>query len=96
MGIEEEEEDMDLGELDLDGIEQVCERQGTCYVPQEKFYLLQNAIIKVKAQNHLGIMDGSMKENKRKSSELSKKSECKSNRVRLAKVGVKLVESGQP
>ena len=56
--------------------------------------LYNKSIIKAKAQKPLGIMSRFIKENKKKLGEASKKSGRKSNRVRIAKVGVKLVESG--
>ena len=85
---------MDLGEVDLDGIEQVCTIKGKGYVPQEQVSLLHNAIMRDKAQKPLGTIVVSMKENKSKLGETSKKSGQKSNRVRIVGVGVKLVESG--
>ena len=45
-GMEEDEgEDMDLGELDLDAIEEECRKKGQGYVSRCQLELLQEAII---------------------------------------------------
>ena len=45
-GTEEEEgEDMELGELDLDAIEEECRKKGQGYVSRRHLELLQEAII---------------------------------------------------
>ena len=42
---EDEGEDMDLGELDLDAIEEECRKKGQGYVSRRHLELLQEAII---------------------------------------------------
>ena len=91
----DEVEDMDIGDLDLDGIERACEDAKKGYVPQERVILLKEVIIKEREINHLGINPGSHKDYKRKHEEIVRKSGRKSNRQRIAVAGLKLVESGQ-
>ena len=57
----DEAEDMDIWDLDLEGIEQAC-----AYVLQEKVVLLKESIINERETNQLGITTCSHKENKRK------------------------------
>ena len=70
---EEEVEDMDLGELDLEGIEKACTEKDKGYVPQEQVILLKEAILKARTSNLLGIISGSHKETKKKEEELGRK-----------------------
>ena len=45
-GVEEDEgEDMDLGKLDLDALEEECRKKGQGYVSRRQLELLQEAII---------------------------------------------------
>ena len=64
MDTEEEGKDMDLGDLDLEGIEWACDGKGKGYIPQEQVSFQQNSIIKVQDYNPLEIMVVSLKENK--------------------------------
>ena len=43
--VEDEGEDMDLGELDLDSIEEECRKKGQGYVSRRQLELLQEAIM---------------------------------------------------
>ena len=52
---EDEGEDMDLGELDLDAIEEECRKKGQGYVSRRQLELLQEAIIRTGAVESLGI-----------------------------------------
>ena len=55
-GTEEDEgEDMELGELDLDTIEEECKKKGQGYVSRCHIQLLQEAIIQMGALESLGI-----------------------------------------
>ena len=92
---EEEDEEMELGELDLDAIEVECGKKGEGYVPRRKIDLLQEAIIKAGAHPNLGIDPDPQKRNKRKSPEEEQRRGRKTNKQRIAEVGVKLIESGQ-
>ena len=92
---EEEDEEMELGELDLDSIEAECGKKGKGYVPRRKIELLQEAIIKARAHLNLGIDPDPQKGYKRKSPEEEHHTGRKTNKKRIAKVGVKLIESGQ-
>ena len=46
---EDEGDEMELGELDLDAIEEECGKKGKGYVPQCHIELLQEAIIRMGA-----------------------------------------------
>ena len=92
---EEEDEEMELGELDLDAIEAECGKKGKGYVPKRQIELLQEAIIKDGAHPNLGIVPDPQKGNKRKSPKEEQRRGRKTNKQRIAEVGVKLIESGQ-
>ena len=66
---EDEGEDMDLGELDLDAIEEECRKKGQGYVLHPQIELLQEAIIQTSAVECLGIDPDAQKGSKRKSPE---------------------------
>ena len=69
-GTEEDEgEDMDLGELDLDAIEEECRKKGQGYVSRRQLKLLQEAIIQTGVVESLGIDPDAQKGSKRKSPE---------------------------
>ena len=92
----DEIEDMDICELDLEGIEKSFSKIDKGYVPQEQVSLLKEAILKSKTSNSLGISVGSFKETKRIAEECGwKLGRCKSNKQRVVDVGRRLVESGQ-
>ena len=61
----DEIEDMDIGELDLEGIEKSFSKKDKGYVPQEQVSLLKESILKAKTSNSLGISLESFKETKR-------------------------------
>ena len=52
---EAEDEEMELGELDLDAIEAECGKKGKGYMPRRQIDLLQEEIIKAEAHLNLGI-----------------------------------------
>ena len=60
----DEAEDMDIGELDLEGIEQAYAKKGKGYMLHEQVQLLKEAILRARENNHLGISLCSHKENK--------------------------------
>ena len=86
---------MDIGDLDLEGIEKVCSDKALGCVPQEQVSLLKEAILKAKFSNYLGINSGSFKETKKPGEDSGKKLGRKSNKHRIADVGRRLVDSGQ-
>ena len=92
---EEEDEEIELGELDLDAIEAECGKTGKGYVPRRQIELLQEAIIKAGAHLNLGIDPDPQKGNKRKCPEEEQCRGRKTNKRHIAEVGVKLIESGQ-
>ena len=86
---------MDIGDLDLEGIEKACSDKVKGYVPQEQVSLLKEAILKAKFSNSLGINSGSFKETKKSGEDNGKKPRRKSNKHRVADIGRWLVDSGQ-
>ena len=95
-GVEEDEgDDMELGELDLDAIEEECRKKDQGYVSRRQLELLQEAIIKSGAVECLGIDPDAPKGSKRKSPEEELRRGRKTNKQRIAAVGVRLIESGQ-
>ena len=97
MEIVEEAEDgeMELGELDLDAIEAECGKKGKDYVPRRQIELLHEAIFKAGAHPNLGIDPNPLTGHKRKPPEEEQSRGRKSNKQRIAKIRVKLIESGQ-
>ena len=83
---------MDIGDIDLEGIEQACADKGKGYILQEQVILLKESIIKARLLNQLGISSGSHKETQQKFEEPSKKTRRKTNKHRAAEVGKRLVE----
>ena len=59
-------EDMELGELDLDGIEKACDNPTIRYIPFEKITLLKEVIIKTKGVRGLGVVSEPMKGGRQK------------------------------
>ena len=57
----EEAEHMDIGELDLDGINQASAEAKLGYRPFQQVALLREAIIKSKSSNTLGVVSKSLK-----------------------------------
>ena len=92
---EEEIEDMEIGDLDLDAIEQAAADKEKGFVPVEQVKLLEEAILKANPKRTMGIEQGLGRENKRKQPESAEKRGRKSNRQRIAEVGNRLIESGQ-
>ena len=82
-------EDMDLGELDLEGIEKAYDNPKTWYIPFNQITLLKEALIKNKGVRGLGVVSDSMKggEGKRRGR--------RSNSQRIQDTGGKLVASRQ-
>ena len=59
--IEVDVEDMELGEIDLDGIEKACANPKTGYISFSQIALLKEALIKSKGVRGLGVVSDSMK-----------------------------------
>ena len=73
-GTWEETKDMDIRDMDLEGIEKECVDVGMVYVPQKHVILLKESILRSSASNQLRISLGSHKETKRNFKEPTKKS----------------------
>lgn len=89
LGQDRENEEMDLGEPDLDGIEKACDNLSEGYIPAEQITLLQEAIVKTKGVRGLGVVFEPMK-----GGEGKKRGQCP-NAQRIRDAGGKLVASGQ-
>ena len=96
MEVMEEDEggEMELGELDLDAIEEECKKKAKGYVPRRQINILQEVIIKMGAHQDLGIDSDPQKGTKRKFPEEEIRRGRKTNKQRIAAIGVKLIESG--
>ena len=88
-GMDPKNEDMDLGELDLDGIKKACDNLSKGYIPLKQITLLQEAIVKMKGVRELGVVFEPMKGNK------GKKRGRRPNAQRIRDAGGKLVASGK-
>ena len=86
---------MELGELDLDALKKESEKAGQVYVSREQVELLQKAIIRSKTHQDFGISVEPQKWSNRKSPKEDLKQGQKTNKQRIAAIGVKLIESGQ-
>jgi len=84
----EEEEDREVGELNLDEIEQACLNLEEGYIPSQQVTLLIDAIIKVKKMKTLGVTP---KRKRRNAGD--KRGRC-SNKQRIRDVGEKRKASG--
>ena len=92
---EVDDEEMELGELDLDVIEAECGKKGKGYVSRRQIELLQEAIIKAGAHPNLGVNPDPLTGHKRKPPKEEQRRGMKSNKQRIVEIGVKLIESGQ-
>ena len=92
---EAEDEEMELSELDLEEIEAECGKKGKGYMPRRQIKLLQEEIIKAGAYLNLGIDPDIQIGHKWKPPEEEQCRGRKSNKQRIAELGVKLIESGQ-
>lgn len=82
-------EDMELRELDLEGIEKACDNPKTGYIPISELVLLKEALIRTKGARGLGVVLESMKGGE------GKHRGRRSNSQRIKDVGGKLVASKQ-
>lgn len=80
---------MELGQLDLEGIEKACDNPKTGYILFNQIILLKEALIKSKGSRGLGVVSDSMKEGE------GKQRGRRSNSQRIQYVGGKLVAFGQ-
>ena len=80
---------MEIGELDLDGIEKACDNLLEEYIPSEQIALLQEALIKTKGARGLGIALEPMKGGE------AKRRGRRPNAQRIRDAGEKLMASGK-
>jgi len=91
---EDEAGEIELGELDLDGIEAACADKGAGYVPFRQVQLLQEAILKLKHPPKLGVGEVTLKEIRKKFKETGNRRGRKTDSQRIKEAGVRMVESG--
>ena len=91
--MDEEMFELELGDLDLLGLEDACARQDFHSISPKQIQLLTAALTKVK-QSKLGIQILPQKE-KQKIQKESKKRGRKIDLQRISQLGTRLVESGQ-
>ena len=89
---EAEDEEMKLGELDLDAIEAECQKKGKGHVPRRQIKLLQEVIIKARANPILGIDPDPQTGHKWKPPQEEQRRGRKSNKQCIVEIGVKLIE----
>lgn len=82
-------EEMEIRELDLDGIEKACDNLLEEYIASEQIALLQEALIKTKGARGLGIAPEPMKGGE------AKRRRRRLNAQRIRDVGGKLVATGK-
>jgi hypothetical protein len=61
----EEGEDLDLGELDLLGLEEACRKKDHQSIPTNQVHLLKEALMKARADQKLGVLLSIHKEAKK-------------------------------
>ena len=91
---EDEVGDIELGELDLDSIEEACANKGVGYIPFRQVQLLQEAILKLKPSPKLGVGGTNLKEIRKKFKETGTRRGRKTDNQRIKEAGVRMVESG--
>lgn len=82
-------DDMELGEFDLEGIENACDNLKDGYIPLRQLVLFKEALIKSKGTRGLGVVSDPMKggEGKRRGR--------RTNAQRIQDVGGRLMASGE-
>ena len=88
---EDERDDIELVKLDLDGIEEECGKKGKGYVSRRHIKLLQEVIIRTNAHESLWIDPDLQTGSKRKYSEEELRRGRKTNKQRIAMVGVRRI-----
>jgi len=91
---EDDTGDIEIGELDLDIIEEACATKGASYIPFKQVQLLKDAILKLKPSPKLGVGGNTIKEIRKKFKETGNKRGRKSDGQRIKEAGIRMVESG--
>jgi len=91
---EDETGDIEIGELDLDIIEEACATKGAGYIPFKQVQLLKDAILNLKPSPKLGVGGNTIKEVRKKFKETGNKRGRKSDGQRIKEAGIRMVESG--
>ena len=86
---------MEIGDLDLVGIETTCSNMAPERIVPQQVTLLEKAIIKAKAMNSLGVSAESLKDQEWKKKEKKETHGRYSNVKRIQMIGAQLVASGK-
>ena len=92
---ETEAEDMILGDLDLDGLEEAFAANNPKDISPLQVNLLEKAIIITKTGKNLGVQKGSLKDVEGKRKGKGEKRGRPTNTHRIQRLGQKLISSGQ-
>ena len=92
---ETEGDEMELGDLDLEGLEVACSAKLPEHIPSQQVSLLEKEIIKMKTVNFLRITSESLKDPDGKKKGKKEKRGRHNNVQRIQLVGAKLVALGQ-
>ena len=87
--------DMEIGDLDLDGLEAAFFDKTPTYIPPQQVSLLEKAIIQAKNSSSLGVVVEFLKVIDGKENQKKEKRGRLSNVQRIKAIGEKLVDSGQ-
>ena len=85
---------MEIGDLDLDGLEAACSKKIPDHIPSQQVSLLEKAIIKAKAMKFLEVAAKSIKDLDGKKKGKKEKRVRHSNVQTIQLIGAKLVASG--
>ena len=88
-------EDMGIGDLDLDGLEDSRSNKNPTRIPPQQVSLLEKAIIQAKNSSSLGVVFESLKVMDGKKSQKKEKQGRPSNVQRIKVIGVQLVDLGK-
>jgi acetate kinase len=92
--MDEDMGDLDLGELDLLGLEDACKKHAFHTIAPKQIHLLKEVLNKAKCVARLGIQNNPPIDLKKVVKDLKKRG-CKTDLQRIASLGSRLVESGK-
>ena len=85
---------MEIGDLDLDGLEAACSDKTPTQIPPQQVSLLEKALIQDKNLNSLGVVVESLKVKDGKKNKKKEKRGRLSNVQRIKEIGEQVVASG--
>lgn len=87
-------EEMELGELDLEGLDATVEKNKAWEISPSQVSMLEKALLKVKTHHQLGMLGGSPKDIEGKKKEKGDKRGRPISSQRIHNIGQKLINSG--